>query len=101
MKHVESKVRRYHKKFEADRQSSLPETTRERGSRQWEQVLCLIPELITRNVARELHTKPSARINYGNRVYIGESGFDHVELWVMGPPCGLKVGRWVTSCTIM
>ena len=33
MKHTESKVRRYHKKFEADRQSSLPETTRERGSR--------------------------------------------------------------------
>ena len=23
----------------------------------------------------------------------GESGFDHVELWVMGPPGGLKVGR--------
>ena len=31
----------------------------------------------------------------------GESGFDPVELWVMGPPCGLKVGRAVTSCTIM
>ena len=24
-----------------------------------------------------------------------------VELWVMGPPCGLKVGRVVMSCTIM
>ena len=23
----------------------------------------------------------------------GESGFDPVELWVMGPPGGLKVGR--------
>ena len=23
----------------------------------------------------------------------GESGFDPVELWVMGPPCGLKVAR--------
>ena len=25
------------------------------------------------------------------------SGFDPVELWVMGPPCGLKVGGAVTS----
>ena len=24
-----------------------------------------------------------------------------VELWVMGPPCGLKVGRVLTSCMIM
>ena len=31
----------------------------------------------------------------------GESGFDPVELWVMGPPCGLKVGRAVTPGTIM
>ena len=31
----------------------------------------------------------------------GESGFDPVELWVMGPPCGLKVGRAETSCMIM
>ena len=31
----------------------------------------------------------------------GESGFDLVELWVMGPPCGLKVGRAETSCMIM
>ena len=23
----------------------------------------------------------------------GESGFDPVELWVMGPPCGVKSGR--------
>ena len=31
----------------------------------------------------------------------GESGFDPVELWVMGPPCGLKVERGgLTSCTI-
>ena len=30
----------------------------------------------------------------------GESGFDPVELWVMGPPCGLKVGRAVTSCMV-
>ena len=32
---------------------------------------------------------------------IGESGFDPVELWVMGPPCGLNVERAVTSCTVM
>ena len=31
----------------------------------------------------------------------GESGFDPVDLWVMGPPCGLKVERVLTSCTIM
>ena len=31
----------------------------------------------------------------------GESGFDPVELWVMGPPCGLKVGGEVTSCMDM
>ena len=31
---------------------------------------------------------------------IGESGFDPVELWVMGPPCGLKVGRAETSFVI-
>ena len=31
----------------------------------------------------------------------GESGFDPAELWVMGPPCGLKVGRAKTSCVIM
>ena len=31
----------------------------------------------------------------------GASGFDHVELWVMGPPCGFKVGKALTSCTVM
>ena len=41
------------------------------------------------------------RNNFGNRGCTGESGFDPVELWVMGPPCGLKVGKAVTSCTIM
>ena len=44
-------------------------------------------------VARELHTKPSVRNNFGNRGCTRESGFDPVKLWVMGPPCGLKVGR--------
>ena len=64
--------------------------------------MCLIPELmITGKVARELHMKPSVRNIFGNRVCTGESGFDHVELWVMGPPCGLKVERAVTSCMVM
>ena len=36
-----------------------------------------------------------------NQGCTGESGFDPVELWVMGPPCGLKVGRAETSCVIM
>ena len=60
--------------------------------------MCPISDL---KVAHELHTKPHARNNFGNRGCTGESGFDPVELWVMGPPCGLKVGRAVTSCTIM
>ena len=41
------------------------------------------------------------RNNFGNRGCTGESGFDPVELWVMGPPCGLKIGRAETSCVIM
>ena len=45
--------------------------------------------------------KPSARDNFGKQGRIGESGFDPVELWVMGPPCGLKVERALTSGTIM
>ena len=60
--------------------------------------MCPISDL---KVARELHARPRARSNLGNRGCTGESGFDPVELWVMGPPCGLKVGRAVTSCTIM
>ena len=64
--------------------------------------MCLIPELmITGKVARELHTKPSMRNNFGNMGCIGESGFDPVELWVMGPPCGLKVETAVTFYTVM
>ena len=64
-------------------------------------ILCQTPELmISRNVAHDLHTKPSVRITLTTGC-TGESGFDPVELWVMGPPCGLKVGRAVTSCTIM
>ena len=36
LKHIERKVRRYHKKFQVDRQSSLPEIGCERGSEQRE-----------------------------------------------------------------
>ena len=32
---------------------------------------------------------------------VQESGFDPVELWVMGPPRGLKAGRMLTLCTVM
>ena len=46
-----------------------------------------------KKVARELHTKPSVRNNFGRQGCTGESGFDPVELWVMGPPCGLTAGR--------
>ena len=45
--------------------------------------------------------KPSARDNFGKQGRTGESGFDPVELWVMGPPCGIKVGRALTSCVGM
>ena len=63
--------------------------------------MCLIPKLmISRKVARELHTKPSVRNNLGSRGCTRESGFDPVELWVMGPPCGFFIGA-VTSCTDM
>ena len=47
------------------------------------------------------HTKPSVRNKLGNRGCTGESGFDPVELWVMGPPCGLKVERALAFCTVM
>ena len=81
MKHIESKVRRYHKQFQADRQSLLPETAREMGSEQRELVLCLIPEFTTsQKVAPELPMRSRARNNYGNMGCIGESGFDPVEL---------------------
>ena len=63
--------------------------------------MCLIPKLmISRKVARELHTKPNVRNNLGNRGCTRESGFDPVELWVMGPPCSFFIGA-VTSCTVM
>ena len=45
--------------------------------------------------------KPSARDNFGKQGRTGESGFDPVELWVMGPPCGLKAGRVLTFCTVV
>ena len=68
LKHIESKVRRYNKKFQAARQSFNAQTEGERGSEQREQVLRLIPEQITRQAARELHMKSSARNNFDNRV---------------------------------
>ena len=58
-------------------------------------------------VARELHTSPRGRNNFGNRGCTGESGSDPVELWVMGPPCSfiiiiiiILIGA-VTSFTVM
>ena len=51
-------------------------------------------------MAHELHTSPRERNNFGNKGCTGESGFDPVELWVMGPPCGFFIGA-VTSCTVM
>ena len=51
----------------------------------------LIPEQITRHVARELHAKSSSRNNFDNRVCTGESGIDPVELVGYGPT------MWVES----
>ena len=46
--------------------------------------LCLIPELmISREVARELYTRPRARNNFGNRGCIGESGFEHMHVCII------------------
>ena len=52
-------------------------------------------------MAHELNMKPSVRSIHEKQGCTGESGFDPVELWVMGPPCGLKEGRALTSCTVM
>ena len=65
-------------------------------------MLCLIPELVIfRKVAHELHTRPRAGNNLKNRGCIGQSGLDPVELWVMGPPCGLEIGGAAISCMVM
>ena len=60
----------------------------------------LIPKYITRKMTHELYTKSSARNNLGN---MGVQESQVLILW----NCGLwahhvvKVGRAVTSCTIM
>ena len=38
-------------------------------------------------------TKPSVRNNFGRQGCTWESGFDPVELWVMGPPCAFTARR--------
>ena len=38
---------------------------------------------------------------YQHQGCTGESGFDPMEQWVMGPPCGLKVERMLAFCTVM
>ena len=48
--------------------------------------------IYTRKVAHELHANASEKGYFGIKD-VQESGFDPVELWVMGPPCGLKAGR--------
>ena len=51
-------------------------------------------------MAHELHTKASEKGYFGIKD-VQESGFDPVELWVMGPPCRLKVERAVIFCRVM
>ena len=36
------------------------------------------------------NTESQEQMILRNKGCIGESGFDLVELWIMGPPCGLK-----------
>ena len=51
-------------------------------------------------MAHELHTRASEKGYFGIKD-VQEPGFDPVELWVMGPPGGLKAGRVLTFCTVM
>ena len=87
--------------FERVVNRSMLETECERGFKAIRISIASDTRTDHKKVACELHTKPSVRNNFGRQGCTGESGFDPVELWVMGPPCGLKVGRAVTSCTIM
>ena len=57
--------------------------------------------MISRKVAHELRMRPRARNNLENRGVYKRVGFDPVELWVMGPPCGLKARRVLTFCMVM
>ena len=80
----------------------MPETGREKGFK--EMGISIVSNTridVLSEGGRELYTRPRVGNNLGNTGCIGESDFDPVELWVMDPPCGLKVGRVVTSCTIM
>ena len=63
--------------------------------------MCPIPELITRKVARKLHTKSSYRNNFGNRVY-RRVRFRSCETVGYGPTMWFffLIGA-VTSCTVM
>ena len=42
-----------------------------------------------KKVARD-NTQIQEQMILQNKGYTGESGFDPVELWVMGPPCAFK-----------
>ena len=44
------------------------------------------------HLARD-NTQSQEQMILRNKGYTGESGSDPVELWVMSPPCGLKVER--------
>ena len=72
----------------------MPGTECEWGSEQQEKVLCPMPELM---ISSERWLMNYLRVHAGGITLelgcAGESGFDPVELWVMGPPCGLKVGK--------
>ena len=86
--------------FERACNRSLPETKCDRGLEQMGKY-CVWYQ--NRSLGRwpVNHIRSQARGITSTTGCIGESGFDPVELWVMGPPRGLRVGREVTSCTIM
>ena len=82
MKHIESKVGQCNKKFRADRQSFIA----------WNRVLGRWPVNYIQSQERGITLTTRCT---------GESVFDPLELWVMGPPCGFFLIGAVTSCTGM
>ena len=100
MKHIESKVRRCNKKFQADRQSFIAWNRVWMGFRATGISIVSDTEQINRRVARELHRKSSTRDNFDNRVY-RRVRFWSCEIVGYGPTMWVKSRKGgLTSCTI-
>ena len=92
-KFIESKVRRSNKKLQPGRQSFDVWNTGWKGFKASRISIASNTRTDHKKLARELHTKPSAGNNFGSQRCTGESGFDLVELWALGPPCAFKARR--------